>query len=358
MEASLNPDAPDGPAPERWADADVLRAVLEASPTGIVALAAVRDGRGEMVDAVVLTGNARAARCLDRPPEALAGRRLLDLMPGLRESDAWASCRRVVAERVTERFDVQRELDGLDTWLQVTVSPLGDGIMLSFADVTGLKYALFEMEVLKEQSERAREELASEVAARRMVEGELRRIAVTDGLTGVLNRRGFDEIVRTLTATARRYRHTLSVIAIDIDHFKRVNDVHGHTAGDAVLVRVAMIVGAEIRDESDAVSRMGGEEFMVLLPHTDAAGATVVAERLRERIMETPILVGEGTIRVTASFGVRELPANGSAERMLIEADAALYQAKQQGRNCVVTSAGEPEARPGGDSSDGRRQVA
>lgn len=322
----------------RGDQAGLLRAVLEASCYGMIAVRALRDGSGALADAVVLAANRRAAAYLGRIGGAMVGGSLLALMPGLKPLGAWARCGRVVAEQVTERFDLQCSRDGLDTWLQVTAAPLGDGFVLTLSDVTDLKYALFDMEVLKEEAERAREDLATEVSARRMVEGELRRIAVTDGLTGVLNRRGFDEIARTMTATARRYGHPLSVIAIDIDHFKRVNDVYGHAAGDAVLVGVAQIINAELRQDSDAVSRMGGEEFMVLLPHTDAEGAAIVAERLRRRVMETPITIGEQAITVTASFGVRNMPECGNTERMLIEADAALYTAKQSGRNCVVVS--------------------
>jgi diguanylate cyclase (GGDEF)-like protein len=315
---------------------EVLRAVLDASCDGILGLRAVRDGSGAVRDAVVLTANGRAAAFIGHRLERLIDGHILELMPSLEPSGAWTRCVGVIERRVTERFEMQCDLDGMDTWFQATAVPLGDGFMLSLSDVTALKYALFDMEVTKEEAERAREELASEIVARKMMEGELRRIALTDGLTGVLNRRGFDDVVRSVTAGARRYGHALSVVAVDIDHFKRVNDLHGHAAGDTVLMTIAALIADELRRDTDSISRVGGEEFMLLLPHTPAAGAAILAERLRRRVLETPITVGDTVIHVTASFGVRELPTHGDSERMLIEADDALYRAKQQGRNRVV----------------------
>ncbi|HEY8566527.1 MAG TPA: diguanylate cyclase [Beijerinckiaceae bacterium] len=316
--------------------AEVLRAILDASADAILALHPLRDADGTITDAVILNANRRAAACLGASIAELTDQCLSTIMPSLQASEAWEACRRVAETRSIERFDFPCDLDGLDTWFQCTAAPLGSGFMLSLSDVTELKYAVFEMQVLKEQAERAREDLAAEIDARTMVEGELRRLAITDGLTGVLNRRGFDDVVRVEIASARRYDHPLSVIAVDIDHFKRVNDLHGHAAGDAVLMSLAAILMDELRKDTDSISRVGGEEFMVLLPHTPEIGACALAHRLREKIRATPLAFGDGLLSVTASFGVRSFSAAGDAERMLIEADDALYQAKQLGRDCVV----------------------
>jgi diguanylate cyclase (GGDEF)-like protein len=170
------------------------------------------------------------------------------------------------------------------------------------------------------------------------MEDELRHAAVTDALTGVLNRRGFEEALRQTTAFARRYGHPLSVIAMDLDHFKKVNDLHGHSGGDAVLNAAASLVMQELRSETDFVGRVGGEEFTLLLPHTNAEGAAALAERIRGRLEQHPLIVKGAPVRLTASFGVRQLADDHDIDRLLTEADKALYRAKRAGRNRVAVS--------------------
>lgn len=326
---------------------EILDAVLESSCDGIMSLRSLRDGDGPAQDAVVLTVNRRAAEYLGVAPSRLIDRRARAALPNLFPPAAWERCLRVMERGEAERFEMGCTLKGLDTVLRVAVTPLADGFVMSFTDITDLRYALIEMQLRKEEAERTREELAAEIAARRMVEGELRRIAVTDGLTGVLNRRGFEETVQKETASARRYGYPLSVIAVDIDHFKRVNDLHGHAAGDTVLMTVAAMFMEELRSDTDAIGRVGGEEFMILLPHTPASGAAVLAERLRRRLLDFTIRVTDATLMVTASFGVRQLGPDGSAEQMMIAADDALYRAKHAGRNAVVIDDPLAAAVPG-----------
>jgi diguanylate cyclase (GGDEF)-like protein len=333
---------------------DLLNAVLEASCDGIMSLRAVRGEDGRIADAVVLTANRQAAEYVGLEAGALLERRALSTLPNLFPPATWERCLRVMEEGVVERFEMSCTTNGLDTLLRVVAAPLVNGFMMSFSDITDLRYALIEMQLRKEEAERTREELAAEIAARRMVEGELRRIAVTDGLTGVLNRRGFEEVVQKETAAARRYNYPLSVVAIDLDHFKRVNDLHGHSAGDTVLMTVAAMFMEELRSDTDAIGRVGGEEFMILLPHTPASGAAVLAERLRRRLLVFPVRVADATLHMTASFGVRQLGDDGSAEQMMIAADDALYRAKHSGRNAVVvaetvsSAVPRPRAEPNG----------
>ena len=164
---------------------------------------------------------------------------------------------------------------------------------------------------------------------------QLGEMARTDALTGVLNRRGFNERLAVEAARARRTASSLALVVGDLDHFKRLNDQRGHQAGDAVLTRVGAILRSSVRIV-DAVARIGGEEFAVLLPETDFASGFEVAERLRVEIkeMEVPV-VG----RITASFGVAEFPSSGRDGRELVAAaDAALYEAKRNGRNRVERS--------------------
>jgi len=165
----------------------------------------------------------------------------------------------------------------------------------------------------------------------------LERLATTDSLTGLPNRRRLEEASRLFMARVKRHGEALSVIMIDVDKFKSVNDTHGHQVGDEILKQVAWVLKHTIR-ESDFVGRWGGEEFMVLCPATKIAEARLVAEKLREAVAahEFPV-VGQKT----ASFGVAELIASEPLEHAVERADSALYRAKENGRNRVeVTLAG------------------
>ena len=163
---------------------------------------------------------------------------------------------------------------------------------------------------------------------------ELRLIAQVDHLTGALTRRGFvDQAQREMERTLR-YGRASSLIMIDVDHFKRVNDTYGHSIGDQVLKQIASIAETTLRP-CDLFGRLGGEEFALLMPETSGAAALVVAERLRNTIAEHPMtLHGGGTIHVTASFGVAELSASFNTLTAWLErADTMLYAAKSGGRN-------------------------
>lgn len=170
------------------------------------------------------------------------------------------------------------------------------------------------------------------------LETELRRLATTDSLTMLPNRRFFLERARQEQHRAARNGTCLSVLIMDIDHFKRVNDTHGHAAGDQVLVGLGELLRAGMRDQ-DVAGRLGGEEFAVLLPDTDSAGAVMLAERLRAAVESHRIKgVADHPLQITASLGVASLTAGrGSVDELLARADEALYRAKKAGRNCVCT---------------------
>lgn len=170
---------------------------------------------------------------------------------------------------------------------------------------------------------------------------QAREQSITDELTGLSNRRHFREILKREIVQAQRYASYVSVALIDIDHFKKFNDWHGHLHGDLVLKHVAKLLLQSTRG-IDLVSRFGGEEFVVLLPKTDRKGALVAAEKLRETIYQE---VFEGAAdsqpggRITLSIGTATYPEDTADTDLLIElADQALYRAKQNGRNCVVAS--------------------
>jgi diguanylate cyclase (GGDEF)-like protein len=164
---------------------------------------------------------------------------------------------------------------------------------------------------------------------------EVDRRARTDALTGLWNRMHFGEQLTRILAEADRYEHPVSLVVMDIDHFKKVNDTWGHEAGDAVLKQIARVLQDGVR-AVDICVRYGGEEIAMLLAQTDSAHAVEVAERLRAKVAETPVRHGPSEIRVTASFGVATYPETVKVRDQLFPvADKALYIAKHDGRNCV-----------------------
>jgi len=160
---------------------------------------------------------------------------------------------------------------------------------------------------------------------------ELQELEATDGLTGVLNRSRFDEVIERELRMVNRYVTSLSVIVLDIDHFKQVNDRHGHHVGDRVLMAVSEIIQANLRN-TDFVFRWGGEEFLVLLPRTNIEGAAGVAEKLRSLVAEKTF---DDDLRVTISLGVAQLAEQEGADAFVKRADDALCNAKTAGRNAV-----------------------
>jgi len=163
----------------------------------------------------------------------------------------------------------------------------------------------------------------------------MQKLATTDSLTGILNRRSFFEQTRDEIDRAKRYKRSISFLLFDLDHFKKINDSHGHAAGDQVLVTLIGKIVDTIRKE-DIFGRYGGEEFALCLPETTEETALQFAERLRAIIFETAIEYNGRTFHVTASFGVSGVSVvrEESLEQMLVRVDHAMYTAKEAGRNC------------------------
>jgi diguanylate cyclase (GGDEF)-like protein len=186
-------------------------------------------------------------------------------------------------------------------------------------------------------------EIASDITDRKQIEDELKaskskyvKLARTDELTGIINRRGFFEEGNKICNLAKRFNHTTSIIMLDIDYFKQVNDEHGHSAGDKALVQFVETIRKNIR-EVDIFARLGGEEFAIVLPETDKNGAIKIAEKLCAKTAAMVIPTEGAPLSITCSFGVTSFRCvTTSFEEALSHADKALYQAKSEGRNQVI----------------------
>lgn len=180
--------------------------------------------------------------------------------------------------------------------------------------------------------------------------GQLARMATTDELTGLVNRREALTRLRSHWDERSRYGKELAVIALDIDHFKRINDTRGHAAGDIILKQVSRLLKSNVRN-TDIACRMGGEEFLVICPNVGAKGATTCAEHLRAAIEQHSFRTRDADLTVTASFGVAECaPGMTTPDDLLHRADEALYESKRGGRNrtstAFVCDAKSPAPRP------------
>ncbi len=169
---------------------------------------------------------------------------------------------------------------------------------------------------------------------------QLEELLVTDPLTGVSNRRHLMEKLQNEIRRSRRSKKSFTILMADVDLFKKFNDTHGHIAGDEALRAVAQVLQEGMR-EVDHVARYGGEEFLVVMPNTGIDGGVKAAERIRERLAERSVTVGERSVTLTVSTGVAEFPTDGdSPESLIVSADEALYQAKRDGRDRVVRASG------------------
>lgn len=230
---------------------------------------------------------------------------------------------------IAERCRIQREADGTAVdrhydgfgWLRVTKFSTPSGAVAGFAvDINELK-----------ERESA---LNAQIEKSKTLENQLRELANTDALTGLPNRRAFLERLETEFTRVNRYGELFSVVMMDIDNFKSINDAHGHSFGDDVLARIAGTVASALRTPVDLIGRLGGEEFAVLLPATGADGAGECAERMRFAVADISFEAGGESVRVTASFGIAAVAADDQqGSDVLSRADSALYRAKTGGRN-------------------------
>jgi diguanylate cyclase (GGDEF)-like protein len=239
-----------------------------------------------------------------------------------------------VADHVAERLRRQREANGVAVdreypslgWLRVCKFATPSGAVAGFAvDINELK-----------QREAA---LKAQIALSDTLARQLRELADTDALTGTQSRRAFLERAAEEFQRTRRYGHPLCLAMLDIDAFKAVNDLRGHAAGDQVLARVAAVCRGQLRAAIDHCGRLGGEEFAILMPETELAGAKTFAERLCTAIRELRFEAAGQAFGVSASIGVAVLSsADDEVAALMARADAALYRAKESGRDRVIVA--------------------
>jgi diguanylate cyclase (GGDEF)-like protein len=232
-------------------------------------------------------------------------------------------------------FDEETQIRGLGA-LKIFPLTAGDRILGTLVAGSRRKTAL-DHDVLRMLEVIAIQ--AAQAVLRAQLYEQMERMATTDGMTGLYNNRTFQAKADEMLAHSRRYGRKCSLMLTDVDHFKSVNDTYGHLTGDQVLKGVARILKEHARD-TDIVARYGGEEFAILLPETDAKGAKVIAERIREAIKAEVFQTEMGPLKITLSLGIATAPDHGTDKLVLVEqADQCLYYAKRHGRNQSVTVA-------------------
>lgn len=189
---------------------------------------------------------------------------------------------------------------------------------------------------LGEKNDRQFVAIIRDISENKKTEEELLRLAATDPLTGAFNRREFTSIADREALRSSRYHHPLSILILDLDHFKRLNDTYGHAAGDKALQRFTTLCCNALRNV-DIFGRWGGEEFVALLPETAIEGAAVIAERLRKIVEDNVLMYNDHRLNFTVSIGVAQYKdSEVSVDAPLVRADSAVYDAKKAGRNRIA----------------------
>ncbi|SDF93081.1 MULTISPECIES: GGDEF domain-containing protein [Bosea] len=320
---------------------DLLNAVLESSPSGIVALRAIRDAAGQIEQAVVVTANRRAAELSGRPETDLLDTDGRESLTFLSDLSVWRRCLCAIDLQRADTLETSFTHDGTTTWLRVAIAPLGDGLLLTLTDITDLtvanqtlqmRAATLALEIGRERA--TRRALSEEICLREEREEELRRLAETDPLTALLNRRSFTDKANAAIAASEADGTALAMIIVDLDHFKQVNDTYGHPAGDAVIRACADLLLGQYRSEHNLVGRFGGEEFGILLQDCDLASAAASARQIQDALLSRAMPVSETlALKVTASLGIAARHPGEALASLTARADQALYRAKNEGRN-------------------------
>ena len=265
----------------------------------------------------------------------LESRELLARHFGLNEGGATA-----LIDRIGERARETIALFDIDTG---NMQPISQIMQEANDELARLNYSYEQLVMELTQAKRSAEQMAVEL---KKANDSLRDLALRDGLTGLYNHRYFQDFLATSLESATRYNHPLSLLLLDIDNFKKVNDMHGHPAGDIVLRELGELL-VKLARKCDVVARYGGEEFAVILPETGTSGARVLANRLRRGVEQHRIHHGTTHIPITISIGCTTTGEDGricSRSALIARSDCALYTAKRCGRNRVETAEQEEQA--------------
>ena len=298
----------------------LLRGVLNSSLDGVAAFEAIRDRQGRIVDFRWLIANPVAAMTVGGTIDSLQGKRLfVEGSPGHLFDGLFNSFVQVVETCTVLEQEHYYNSFSLKAWFHIVAVKLGDGFAMTFRDI----------------SDRKQIETTLKKANLRLTYQ-----ANIDSLTQIANRRRFDEYITQEWSRCARERECLSLILADVDYFKAYNDTYGHQAGDNCLYEVAKGIEAAVKRPADIAFRYGGEEFAIILPHTEGQGAIKVAEDIHRQIetLKIPHRASEVNDIISLSLGVSSvIPDTRTSPHTLISAaDNALYDAKLQGRNRVI----------------------
>ncbi|WP_169726065.1 sensor domain-containing diguanylate cyclase [Aestuariibacter salexigens] len=249
---------------------------------------------------------------------------------------------RQIHEKLEHGENIETEIlnyhaDGSLYWIKLTITPIfNDGAITHFV---GLQQDISEQVHHREELDALRLSLEQQIAERTKeleeANRELHQLAHRDQLTGALNRRAFNRDYVNECKRAQRYETWLSIACLDIDHFKSINDTYGHQTGDSALVSVVKRIQSAMR-ETDNIYRMGGEEFIILMPHTNAEDAEIASERMRHAVAQTDLTISGISFPISISIGLLSQKGELSENECLTRVDKCLYRAKANGRNCVV----------------------
>jgi len=322
---------------------ELLTTVLDTSPSGIVALRALRDDDGNIERTLIITANRRASVLAGRPDESLLDCDARESLPFLADQTIWRRCLYAIELRRADMVETSYMIADRTIWLQIALAPLGDGLVMTMTDVTDLmvanqtlqsRAATLALEIGRERA--TRRALSQEIGQREEREQELRRLAETDPLTALLNRRSFIEKANAAIADCDAAGQDAALIIVDLDHFKSVNDSHGHAAGDAVIRAFADLLLGIAEPGCDLVGRFGGEEFAVFMPKSGTAAVLRMARRIQNELTRRTLPVSETlALQVSASLGAAIRRDGESFTAFIERADRALYRAKNDGRNRI-----------------------
>ncbi len=275
---------------------------------------------GDTYDVLVAIDGETALEIAQEEPLDLI---LLDvIMP---ELDGYSVCERLKKDVKTKEVPV------------IFITAVTDEVSIEKAyEVGGIDYVTKPFKP-KELRARIKRELQMQALIQELAQSKqkLERLAVTDALSGLYNRHYFSQVSEEFLLLSKRNKSVMSIVILDIDHFKKINDRYGHGVGDGVIQHIAKIL-QNVTRESDIVCRWGGEEFLLLLPETDVDGAYTIAESIRKTIEHSPVVIDDDLkIIYRASFGVSVVHSEAGINKAINDADHALYEAKNLGRNHV-----------------------